>query len=324
METLLPIAEQLDRAAVEFRLDHPIHNRLAVILIDNAVELMMRQALYVHTAFGGDFQGITAKHRKQARSQRLADRLAVLVFVKEFSQLEADFIQTAHEHRNAAYHEGTADEPYLRQLAFHYYTFACGYLARFSKAFYSWSSNFQFTEIGRRYHEASRDSEDFMGKINRGKLASILMDQLPVQSEITLQAALADDLEQDRQGISRGLRFLIENTRPRKDTTYLLAKAQFDWARDAALEKQGLENTIYDTPRRLEAIQYVKGNLAKFKPKYRAVPHGQWSQSIGRVRRCENPCEATVRFQRARKNMSFLRDALGHAVMRLEAELDRD
>ncbi|WP_170065969.1 hypothetical protein [Novosphingobium guangzhouense] len=179
------MAEQLDRAAVELRLDHPIHNRLAIILIDNAVELMAKEALFVHTAIGGDYCGITAKHRKMARSRNLHQQLAVLTFVGELTPLEAEFVLAAHDHRNSAYHEGYAGEPYQRQLAFLYYEFACSYVARFTKAFYSWSSNFQYTEIGRRYHEATSDSDQLLGKIDRAKLAAMLLNQLPDPSAIS-------------------------------------------------------------------------------------------------------------------------------------------
>jgi hypothetical protein len=324
METLLPMAEQLDRVAVELRLDHPIHNRLAIILIDNAVELMVREAVWVQTALGGDMQGMTAKHFKNAHSRNIAERLSVLVFVGELTSLEAEFIKAAHAHRNAAYHEGADHQAYLRQLAFHYYEFACAYLVRFSKAFYSWSSRFEFTDIGRRYFEGSRESDELMGKIDRTKLATLLLDQLPAPREQSLQDALADDLEDDRQQVASGLRFMIENTPAKTTTSYILAKAQFDWAREDALRKHGLDGTLFDTPRRTEAVRFANANVKNFTPKYRAIPHGSWSQSIRRIRACADPHEAMVLFQKTRRRMEFLGDAIGHAVMRLENELERD
>lgn len=324
MEKLLPIAEQLDRAAVELRLDHPIHNRLAIILIDNAVELMAKEALFVHTAIGGDYCGITSKHRKMARSRNLHQQLAVLTFVGELTPLETEFVLAVHDHRNSAYHEGYAGEPYLRQLAFLYYDFACRYLTRFSKAFFSWSSQFRYTDVSRRYHDASREEDGLMGKIDRTKLAKLLLNQLPEPSAIPLQQALADDLHRDREGVAQSLRFLRESTWPQKPTAFLLAKAQFESARDFALEKHGLENTPFGTARRIEAVQYVKKNDANFMPKYKAVPHGSWAQSIARIRSTDDPMLAVALFQRTRKSMAFLRDTLGHAVMKLEGELDRD
>jgi hypothetical protein len=41
MRYVMPIVEQLDRAAQELAIDHPINNRLALILIDNATELIL-------------------------------------------------------------------------------------------------------------------------------------------------------------------------------------------------------------------------------------------------------------------------------------------
>ena len=40
---ILTIVEQLDRAARELATDHPINNRLALILVDNATELMLHR-----------------------------------------------------------------------------------------------------------------------------------------------------------------------------------------------------------------------------------------------------------------------------------------
>jgi len=323
MERLLPLAEQLDRAAVELRLDHPIHNRLALILIDNAIEIMVRTSLWVHVGLGGDIQGLTPKQRTLARSQRFDDRLNVLAFVNEISHDEAAFIIAAHRHRNAAYHEGFVYEDYLRQLAFEYFRFACSYLVRFEMGFYSWSSAFQFTEIGRRYYDATRDSER-LGQISRPKLARMLLDQLPAAPEMSLQQALANELEEAREGIVSGFRFLIENTYPKQSWRYLLGKAQFDYARDEALEKKGLEQTLYDTDRRREAVKYVKANLEKFRPRYRALPHGSWSQGIARLKSNPDPRLALIQFNRLRLNMQFLREAIGYAVMKLEGELERD
>lgn len=324
METLLPIAEQLDRAAVELLLDHPIHNRLAIILVDNAVELMARQAIAVHLGIGSDFVGITSKHRKLARSQNIRDRLFVLTFVGEVTKLEAEFILAAHDERNAAYHEGPAEDAYLRELAICYFKFACNYLARFSKAFYSWSSAFEFTDIGRRYYDASRDADALLGKMDRRKLALLLLEQLPPSGPATLQELLADDLERDRNGVVQGLRFLIENTFPSQPTSFLIGKAQFDWARDLALSKNGLDQTVFDTPRRKEAVLFAKRNREKFEPRYRAIPHGNWAQAIRRVRSSSDPYSAMVLFHKTRKRMAFLRDAIGYSAELLEIKLERD
>ena len=43
MRHVVTIVEQLDRAAMELATDHPINNRLALILIDNASEVILHR-----------------------------------------------------------------------------------------------------------------------------------------------------------------------------------------------------------------------------------------------------------------------------------------
>lgn len=324
LDTLLPLAEQLDRAAIELRLDHPLHNRLALILVDNVVELMVRRSLMAHTSFGGDCPGSlnTGQQRRLARSQKFGDRLAMLVHVGELTRLEADFVLAAHEHRNVAYHEGFGGGPFLRPLCFAYYRFACGYLTRFHMAFQSWVSNFAFTETSRRYYDTCRNDDDrVMRTLDRTKLSTALKAQLPSPTGQPLAEILADTIEADRQAIVKSFRFLIENTSPQKSTPYLLAKIQFDYARDAALEKRGLERSHFDTPRRDEAVQFVKTTWKKYEPRYRAIPYGAWVKGIARIRLSGNEYEAVVRFEELRTKMAFLRDAVCDAAFDLEMEI---
>lgn len=324
MERILPIVEQLDRAAVELRLDHPLHNRLALILIDNAIEIMVGIALRTHVMLGGDFNGVTAAHRRKARSRSFPERLSVLVSVKELSSAEAAFVEAAHQHRNAAYHEGVSSEPFMRQVAFSYFQFACQYLARFEVGYFSWSTAFRHTEISQRYYQAATAADPPLGQLDRSKLADLLMAQLPEPPAKTLQDSLADDLQEDREQIASSFRFLIDNTPKTMTADRVLAKAQFDYTRDSALEARGLDQTSFDTPRRAEAVKFAKSNLMKFVPRYRSLPHGNWSQSILRIRSNPDARNALVQSRQLRNSMAFLREAIGYSAVRLEMELDRD
>lgn len=323
MHDLLPIAEQLDRVAVELRHDHPVHNRLALVLIDNTVEIMIRRALWVHVGIGGDFTGITARHRIKARSQKIADRVSVLAEV-QLTQVEADFVIAAHEHRNEAYHEWHVGERFIRPLCFHYYDFACAYLARFSMAFLSWYGDYHYSEVAKKYEKVAKGDKGGFRDVDREALADALRGELPSDPLGKFQDALADDLEDDRQRVARSYRFLIDNSPKNETAAFLLARAQFEYSRDEVLAKKGLDLTSFGTERRSEAVKLAKARRKEFMPKYRAIPHGSWSQSIQRVPQTDDPMLAFVRFQRARKSMSFLLNAVCDSAMRLEADLYRD
>jgi len=286
-------------------------------------EWVMRYSLAIHTSFGGEYpDGLnTARQRQRARSQRMEDRLTALTQVKEISKLEADFVLAAHEHRNAAYHEGFGGGAHLRPLCIAYYRFACQYLVRFQMAFHTWVSNFAFTEISRRYYDAALEQDGPLGQINRVKLAAVLDAQIDTDTGLAIQDILADELEDERQSIVESFRFLIENIQPRLPTLHILTKVQFEHARDMALEKKGLERTHFDTPRRIEAVNFVKTTWKKYVPRYQAIPHGAWSQGIARIRSSHDPHLAVVQFQRLRAGMEFLRSAICGAAFDLEMEL---
>ena len=323
MHDLLPIAEQLDRVAVELRHDHPVHNRLALVLIDNAVEIMINRAVWVHVMLGGDFNGITAEDRRKARSHNLADRIAVLAKVGELTPIEAGFIVAAHQHRNQAYHEWHIGKRFVRPLCFLYFEFACTYFARYPIAFVSWYSDFEYSEIARKYERASRGENEGLVELDRNALADALRTELPDPPAGVLQDALADDLDRDRRQIACSYRFLIDHSSSKASAAYLLAKAQFDYERDAALARKGLDDTTYGSPRRAEAAKLVRERFGRFSPRYRAIPHGSWSKSIRKLRECRDPQEAFARFQELRKSMHYLLNAVCDSAMRLEADLDR-
>ena len=83
MHYIMPIVEQLDRAVRELETDHPINNRLALILIDNTAELIIhrRCSMYVRMAKTyGDVnkKHFSAKHRRMAIGPFLEPKLEIL------------------------------------------------------------------------------------------------------------------------------------------------------------------------------------------------------------------------------------------------------
>ncbi len=80
---VMPIVEQLDRATRELAVDHPINSRLALILIDNATELIVQRrcqdAVRQDTVFRRLGEGsLTSKQRREARGAYLEPKLGVM------------------------------------------------------------------------------------------------------------------------------------------------------------------------------------------------------------------------------------------------------
>ena len=103
MRYTLTIVEQLDREAGELRVDHPINNRMALILIDNAMELILHRRCSDHADMDQLYPvlgKLGPKKRAMARGKELKSKLKVLENIGEISHQERKFIGAAHECRN--------------------------------------------------------------------------------------------------------------------------------------------------------------------------------------------------------------------------------
>ena len=62
MRFALTVVEQLDRAATELAVDNPINNRLALILIDNAAELLIHRQCVGHVENHSVYSRLSKAH----------------------------------------------------------------------------------------------------------------------------------------------------------------------------------------------------------------------------------------------------------------------
>jgi len=131
VKTLTTYIEQLDRAAEEMHGGSDVGNRLALILVDNIVELML------HRWCEGRFKSANAlslqdkqpRYNRAAKARVLSHRFdEKLKFVKaeeQLSEIEANFIGICHKYRNEAYHVGLSRENILFPVASLYHELAC-------------------------------------------------------------------------------------------------------------------------------------------------------------------------------------------------------
>ena len=96
---VVPIVEQMSRAAEELASDHPVHHRLGYMLVDNAAELIVHRfaanlALKAKSWLAGPLC-LTPKQMRQARTGKFDDRLGVVVAAGVLSGEERRFATCA-------------------------------------------------------------------------------------------------------------------------------------------------------------------------------------------------------------------------------------
>lgn len=314
MHRLMPLVELLDRAATELNQGHDTNDHIALILVENAVELML--SYWVHTELhAGDFRKLSASQRKEARKNGLKAKFGVLVFVGDITQEEADYIWAAHLHRNEAYHEGNVSEQITRPLAISLFQYACDLFVRFDTGFMLIQTDSELTVVGRKYLEKSRSCG--FG-IDRDVVAAALRSTVTPSTEPALPEILADRAQTARKSIADAFRFLLDDNPNRYGSAEMLRLAQMKYSEEQELKKAGLDGANWLSPRHADSVDLVRKHRSKWTPRYRAIPHGAWSRAAEAIRTSANERVALVRFNKLRDQMAYLEDAIQDLAMALD------
>jgi hypothetical protein len=155
MRYLVPCVEQLDRAAKELHEDSVVSARLALILTDNVVELMIHrrcETIFSRKAPAWMSDPPEVRYNRAAQHRVLGrhfdQKLKFLKSEGDISQAEYSFIIQCHDVRGEAYHTGLAYDEILRPLAWHYHELACALFARLQSSTRSYNPR---TLISERY-----------------------------------------------------------------------------------------------------------------------------------------------------------------------------
>ena len=341
MEYILTIVEQLDRAAAELATDHPINSRLALILIDNATELILhRQCLgrlrrdkwdtqylrmmetivncktYAETAgFPDDFgkEVMTPKQRNMARGRFLDGKLKVLEHMGDLAAHERRFIAIAHDYRDELYHLGLKHDNIIRSIAGHYFLLCCELFVRVndlgvSVVSFSFSSEDKYSDVAKRYLPLRDGQLDIMA-VDHGMLTGKLRCNLP--GDIAeLQRTLTDSAREAIEEVLDSFAFLEGNNPRGLDAREMLERAQWHQDLAYALEKKDVDDLLTGTEYR-ETYTKVKDSLAEnWKQRHTSIPSEKWLSRASAIEREPDPLVAMDLYQSLRNDMSYIEEAI--------------
>ena len=155
MRYLYPCIEQLDRAADELRYANPLHSRLALVFIDNVVELIIYRkcrSLLEKEAYETTSPEVALlAAQKKLRYASFPDVLNELFRRDVINGEERDLVRIAHEYRNAAYHEGLTRDDVIHPIAWHYHAIACELFWRLHPRSFEWRPDDPITPRVRKH-----------------------------------------------------------------------------------------------------------------------------------------------------------------------------
>ena len=346
MKHVLTIVEQLDRAAIELATDHPINNRLALILIDNATELLLhRQCIdrlemdnlassmwMAHQAvskgnsqhqseFSEDLKKsmMTTKQRVAAAGKSLNGKLKVLGQMGDLSPAERRFISVAHDYRNELYHVGLTHDHIVRAIAGHHYLLCCELFVRMGNVGL-WgptiSSDDRYTDVAKRYLPV-RDGRVFPFGIKNEELAQKLRCALP-DGIPDLAATLEASARAAIKALMDNFDFLTHENPFGADKDNVLELVQWQRNLIEALENEGVDGSWLDPDYWASYIRVAATLEATWKPKHNAVPNQRWMRRAAAVGQESDPLVAMDLYQSLRNDMSYLEEAFESAALDLD------
>ena len=356
MQYILTIVEQLDRAAAELATDHPINNRLALILIDNATELILHRQCLGHlrrdkwdtqylrimetivngktsvktAGFPNDFakEVMTPKQRSMAKGRSFDGKLKVLGRMEDLTPQERRFIAITHDYRNELYHVGLKHDNIIRSIAGHYFLLCCELFVRM-KGVGLWavvfSSDDKYSDVAKRYLPL-RDGQLNLMAVDHDVLAGKLSYNLP--SDIPeLPVTLADSARGAIEEVSDSFDFLVDNNPRGLDAPAMLELAQWDQDLACALEQKDVDDLLTGTQYR-ETYTVVRDSLAEnWKPQHASIPSEKWLSRASAIERAPNPLVAMDSYQSLRNDMRYLEETIQSEAEELDrsiqAEIDR-
>ena len=357
LEDTLTIVEQLHRSTEELRTDHPTNNRLALILIDNAVELMVhhhcmdrlkeneqssrfamaKQAIARNRPPGSENSDLdatngtrimTEQERREANGKRLDKKLKLLASLGDIAALERRFVTIAHCYRNELYHVGLAHNEIIRPIAGQYFLLSCNLFTRLGNLgpwVLGGSPKEVSSEVAKLYFPPE-DGGSTWFRVDKedvaGRLRCSLPDGIP-----NLSKSLEESAETHIIKAKEDFDYLNRENPVGLHDRELLEFIQWRYDLGEELERQNVDGVWWDPEYRRNILR-VEG---EFKPKWTrqhaSLPVEGWFRQADRIGQTHNPLEAMHLYGLLMKNMSYISDVINASAESLDKwqqdELDR-
>ncbi|HVV82901.1 MAG TPA: hypothetical protein VHE35_07460 [Kofleriaceae bacterium] len=325
MRFLFDCVEQLDLAVRQFEHEeHPTFARFALILVDNAVELLLYRYCEDELMMDDMMRRMRAERmsdtdRADARSQRVDAKLAFCQRRKVVSLDEAAVIRHAHALRNESYHAGVVREDVVRDIALTYYTIACDLLVRWPRYMTSWSSRDQVSPAVARHLTDAGSSMLRSHDAVRAEAVASLRGARPAPKR-TLAQALAASLVRRIERLTGGLEFIADCLDAEGEVGRALYEAQLY----AFLRGPSSPLRVKAGGKRLGFREYhdrVAEIRASWTPRFRTSPFPRFLRRAQDLRRERSDSRAIAKYERLVDEMEVISTEVSDAVEYFDAKV---
>jgi hypothetical protein len=319
MDRIYALIEQMDLALDQLRADTPTAGRLALILVDNAVELALHTTC--ETAVRLDYEPggalppkYDAKERAAATGQKFDPKVTFCQRLSLLSPAEAGSVRVMHGYRNELYHAGLRYDPIILTLASEYFGLAADIIPRMrvvatllvpaesDRVRKYFSGDIWDAEPVERIREASK-------KLRNARPPLTAPVAVPLSDfAVQLVTEVQDDLE-----------FLASDNPHRWNDKRVLFEIQLHHY--AFQAKDGPRLTTAALPSGVSVFDRLEDLRRNWTPQHTSSPVARWLARAQAIAASTDAHQALARFQALRRDVTPLADIVHEAARALDAQI---
>lgn len=322
LDQLILASEQLDQK-------DSVNGRMAHILTDNAVELMLHYQAEQTLPDKGCYPEIRQLSKNEEADYlgrnfrpkvKLAKKLGVI------GDEEVEFILINHEYRNEVYHAGLRHEPVIWDLAWHYHSFACSLLPRIKMGLgHSYQVGKEVSPRVKRF--VSSESELVQGDFG-AKFAAIChsVAAKAVEPKECLPKILGQAIDRDVKRVDDALNFIEMHDGKAMSRNDIIVEAQL-WS---AMFDEERRNKCIRKPCARSVEELQKAGISDqvtivgmfLKPPITKDPIERWQKRIVSLRAAKTALRALKKYHSLRTEMNDLCEDIFRTASGLSNHLD--
>jgi hypothetical protein len=323
MQFLADQIDQMDLALDQILMRDRNGDRVALMLIDNAVELTLHEF-----AVTKDYENprFTARRQQNIKQDRIKAALGrnfeeKVRCAKEYDLISEEYassIRIFHAIRNTAYHSGLRHEQILHSLAIHYFKVACAVVSAYEPMFWSSCSSDVISCRAMKYLGQPSFTQ-FVGLKDESRKIWSRMSGIVSTMPDSLISDLAKDVEENIETTDGHLDFIVEASPVKTTRKQTIIECQA-WA--VAFSEKGKAFAASRQPPPLvtvdQCINWIAENYPGLK---RCDPIPSWEKRLKSLQSETNPHVALKKYFEFITQTEELRELISEHASQLDAEI---
>jgi hypothetical protein len=291
MKHLFSIIEQLDLATEQLERRSPAYARFALLLVDNAVELMLHR-ICRNEMLEDDLMRAVGKaaysdeFRERVLGQHFGEKVKFAHRIDAITADERDVILISHARRNELYHRGIRHDDLIHPFAWEYHRVGCDLFAKFRQGGWIWPPPRPLSEAVLRHWGSDDDSWPDERKAQAAR--SLHARRSPLEPPFCAQ--LSAHVRGRVAEIDRALDFLVKDNFDKISEPDFLFCMQF-----AAFTRGRFGNKGPGLVPSTAWVLHIEDLRSKWRVPYLVRPTRRWAERAARIAMCSTAAAGAQR-----------------------------